>query len=56
MFLRNKKQKFSIRKLSAGAASVLVATSMLGGAAVKANSIPVTVRGVDKDRFKKLIS
>lgn len=32
MFLRNKKQKFSIRKLSAGAASVLVATSMLGGA------------------------
>lgn len=31
MFLRNKKQKFSIRKLSAGAASVLVAASVLGG-------------------------
>lgn len=37
MFLRNKKQKFSIRKLSAGAASVLVAVSVLGGAAVKAD-------------------
>lgn len=34
MFLRNNKQKFSIRKLSAGAASVLVATSVLGGATV----------------------
>ncbi|WP_272927507.1 YSIRK-type signal peptide-containing protein [Streptococcus equi] len=38
MFLRNNKQKFSIRKLSAGAASVLVATSVLGGTTVKANS------------------
>lgn len=38
MFLRNKKQKFSIRKLSAGAASVLVATSVLGGAAVEFTS------------------
>ncbi|HEL1183591.1 TPA: M-like protein SzM, partial [Streptococcus equi subsp. zooepidemicus] len=38
MFLRNNKQKFSIRKLSAGAASVLVAVSVLGGAAVKADT------------------
>lgn len=38
MFLRNKKQKFSIRKLSAGAASVLVAVSVLGGAAVEFTS------------------
>lgn len=38
MFLRNKKQKFSIRKLSAGAASVLVAASVLGGAVVNVHA------------------
>lgn len=38
----SKKQRFSIRKLSVGAASVLVAASVLGGTVAKANSIEKT--------------
>ncbi|HEL0770528.1 TPA: YSIRK-type signal peptide-containing protein [Streptococcus equi subsp. zooepidemicus] len=54
MFLRNKKQKFSIRKLSAGAASVLVATSVLGGVTVGFTSSIVSAKEevTPKDRSK----
>ncbi|HEL0621712.1 TPA: YSIRK-type signal peptide-containing protein [Streptococcus equi subsp. zooepidemicus] len=55
MFLRNKKQKFSIRKLSAGAASVLVAASVLGGAAVKADTVN-EVTEKDKAKFVQLMT
>ncbi|HEL0600900.1 TPA: YSIRK-type signal peptide-containing protein [Streptococcus equi subsp. zooepidemicus] len=54
MFLRNNKQKFSIRKLSAGAASVLVAVSVLGGVQADTKSPEITDK--DRGRLSRLMS